>query len=952
MKEVAFNTKFAQTIKRVTGWPDDWIFGDETKPELFEGSTKSPDVLLALPQHPPVIVECKFDESSADPVNDARNKLGLLLSDKAGWSAGSVVKSTVAVFYPPGANQWKEKEVISRFIEGNEKLRWKFITGKYSPDAILWPKQGWLQGTVSDFSESITKTAASSDTIIKASQKAAAAISSAATLMLKSLDKHPDEVERICQLMGAPGFPETGMRIAGVVWFDALLMLNELNRVGVSDKNTSSCRDTNGDVSPKSIHQTWNSILDTNYQSVFQPATETFPKVSSPATFKQSYTVLVNAVESIEQMLLGKVASVGGEIFARVIESDQRKKSAAFYTRPEAAEFLAFATLSSRANLPTDYRDWRIADFACGTGILLRAGYRRLRQFAAAEQAPLNIFHARMMEEGLCGLDIAPIAVHLTATGLVGLQPEVSYDDTNIGVLPVGLKRKQVFTGSVELLNRDSKVPNPQLFTSHYDATRGQDNNKISVLKAEDESFDAILMNPPYSRSRGGQAAFDLSGITEQERELVQNRVKYLKQNTCGDMKAGLSSIFTAIADRKLKPNGRIGIVLPSTAAAQGSYKKMRKMFEENYSDIIAVYCDNEPMSADTGMGEMILLARKGKSGRQGIGYVSLDKPFFSASAATEIARNVNDVMAQAPLGNSGVLNVGGDRVGSWYVAPLTGLTWGGVGMEGLLGLYFSAVNLAHGIISINGLQQDLTRFPTTTIGDLFNVGPSHDLIGHPVGGDPRGAFEFHERDYQNPQRESNHLSLWKTDNTSQVNILVDPTHYGIKYGNNTEINARISEKSKLFYQRNMRWTSQKILVAATLQPTLGSSAWAPLRGGNELTNFAFSVWANSIFGFVNHWLQAGRQQLGRSRTQIEDIQNLRCPDFNETGILDRTESVLSSRDTLFGGAFNRANLAHQDPHRRELNRITAHILGIPKEHQDSISQWFADKWVLEPSVR
>jgi len=33
---------------------------------------------------------------------------------------------------------------------------------------------------------------------------------------------------------------------------------------------------------------------------------------------------------------------------------------------------------------------------------------------------------------------------------------------------------------------------------------------------------------------------------------------------------------------------------------------------------------------------------------------------------------------------------------------------------------------------------------PMTTVGELFEVGPTHDLIGYPAGGDPRAAFTLH----------------------------------------------------------------------------------------------------------------------------------------------------------------------------------------------------------------
>jgi len=57
-------------------------------------------------------------------------------------------------------------------------------------------------------------------------------------------------------------------------------------------------------------------------------------------------------------------------------------------------------------------------------------------------------------------------------------------------------------------------------------------------------------------------------------------------------------------------------------------------------------------------------------------------------------------------------------------------------------GLAVAADNLAHGRLDFLGTSVEL---PTgmTTLGEMFRVGPTHDLIGHLHGGDGRGAFEL-----------------------------------------------------------------------------------------------------------------------------------------------------------------------------------------------------------------
>ncbi len=565
-----------------------------------------------------------------------------------------------------------------------------------------------------------------------------------------------------------------------------------------------------------------------------------------------------------------------------------------------------------------------------------------------------------MMESGLCGLDINPIAVHLTAAGIVGLQPETAYHDTNIGGMKLGKTKTapagtdDVRCGSIELLDKDSSQQH--LLTYDFSQLRGSqpvEGGDINRVSAEDKSFDAVLMNPPYSGTRGGHKAYDLPGITVSDRMLLLKRDARLSKGTCRDKKAGMSTAFAAIADRKIKDGGKVGLILPLTAAAAGSFRKMRAMFEECYRDVIAAaFGGDGSISADTNMGEMTLFARKGNSGREGVGYVHIDAPLASANAGAEIARAMVGVLDKAKPGDFGPLIVGEDQVGSFYAAPPAspGSPWYGVGMESLMGFYPDAHNLITGVVSKEGIR--LVAFPMTTIGELFEeVGPTHHLIGHLVGREPIGAFTIHERIPGQLGRETTHLSLWAADGGGKVTILTEPTHYGEIYRRDKTA-REIARKTDLFYQRNMSWTSQKILTAVTAEPVLGGSVWAPLRGGSEITRFAFAVWANSIFGFVNHWAVGSRQHTGRTRTQIGDIRRIPCPNFTDPKLAARAEPYLERRDDLFGMELEPAVYADCDDNRRKLDLAAADILGVPAKHREKTAAWFAKHWTAEPKVR
>lgn len=755
--------------------------------------------------------------------------------------------------------------------------------------------------------------------------------------------------------------------VASIIWLDAMIMLDELCSAGATKHGTHKCLDSKGNIDPVKLIAAWESVLDTNYESVFRPAILVLPDTIPPNKLKKVFTRLHQQAHDIAMSNLGETASIGGEIYAKALGIGQRKRTAAYYTRPEVAEYLAVMTIPDVDEMPEDVETWRVADFACGTGTLLRAAYRRLRQFALAKQTPIQDFHKHMMQSGLCGLDISIIASHLTTTGLVSLQPEVSYKDTSIGAMPVG-KRKgapsvdidSVATGSLELAVEKA----PRMFFDSYVATQGEqisENSKPEPrrLDADNESFDAVIMNPPYSRTRKDQVMFDIAGLTQNEIRLAQNRTQRKIRPKCGgSMKAGLGSLFTHISDMKLKHGGRLGLVLPLSMAAQGSWRETRELIAQNYSDITITYFSSAPkgkevsMSADTNMGEMMLTARKGDKGRTGIVYACIFEPFSFASQAAETARALLSGLNGRKPGDHGGISMAEDHVGNWYWEPSTEGIWSGAGATQITTFLSQADRLIKGLLETTTKSHN--SFPVSRIGKIFEVGPSHDSIGHPSGGDGRGVFVMYEYDPQKPEKTSDDLSLWHTGSDRYTSIKVaDPTHYGTEQSNMaTKAAARRAEKTDLFIHKGPRWTSQKILVAKTEQKMLGGNAWAGLRHDDEDVKFAFAVWANSVFGFVSHWMQTGRQQGGRSLGKIGDIEQLVCPDFTKSELKNRAQRVRRDYPDLLVNTLREANQASNDTAREEINIAAGVILGMSEKDAKQASKDLATKWCQEPSVK
>lgn len=201
MDEKNCNYEFGEALKRVTDWG---LQLQAEKPGLFRSSTKQADLFLDKPKFPPVVFECKFAESGGDPAVDVKQKLGLTCSDKCVHCVGADVGFGVAVKYPLGVKDWDTAEVAKKFVEEGERVAWKFVRGPNPNAADEWPKRGWLEGTISDLAESVSRTVATAEEIAEVSDAAVRSILDAARVLASKLENHPEEAQRIAAVMGLP----------------------------------------------------------------------------------------------------------------------------------------------------------------------------------------------------------------------------------------------------------------------------------------------------------------------------------------------------------------------------------------------------------------------------------------------------------------------------------------------------------------------------------------------------------------------------------------------------------------------------------------------------------------------------------------------------------------------------------------------------------------------------
>lgn len=218
------------------------------------------------------------------------------------------------------------------------------------------------------------------------------------------------------------------------------------------------------------------------------------------------------------------------------------------------------------------------------------------------------------------------------------------------------------------------------------------------------------------------------------------------------------------------------------------------------------------------------------------------------------------------------------------------------------------------------------------TIEEIFDVGPTHHLIGHRNGNEPIGAFEFHpvvsDTDAIGVDR-----ALWEADASKQRSLRLLPTHKGLAppgVGSVDDRDTIRATAATLFYARNFRWTSQSLLAGTTPQPTLGGRAWTALGHPDTRVRKAFALWCNSTLGLVVHWTQGQRTQHGRSTTQIGALRKIPCPRLER--LSDAALDMAAARfDVLSHKNLLPAKDATKDPVRAEIDEVVSAMFELHK---------------------
>lgn len=958
--ETAFNTELAIALRgKHPRWADR-IGAEQTG--VFEGhSGLRPDIVIQHPGGAPVIVETEF-EPAPTVEDDARARLGMVIA-----ATGDEVEQTIAVRVPGGlrGDQGHLAEHIA-----TAQFDYCVLTHREGEpdDPVRWPASGWLSGGIDEIAGLIEQTALSERRIAEGMRILEDGVGQAAARLRSDLvDTHPDVLTRIAGALHQEDGEQTS-RMAMAIVANALTVHTAI--AGKYEIRTlDELRGARGQLLKSGVLTAWRDILEINYWPIFSIASEVLLTIPN-GTAQRVLDRLHEVAAELDGIGATSTQDLAGQMFGRLITD--RKFLATFYTLPSSAALLAELAVS---RLDVDWADaeavkqLRIADLACGTGVLLSAAYRAVasrHRRAGGDDAEL---HQAMMEEALIGADIMPAATHLTASMLSSAHPTVTFGNTQIHTMPYGRQGKEaggaIAIGSLDLIESDKML---SLFSTGPTVVSGTGEDEeaegFKELVLPMASADLVIMNPPFTRPTNHESGHDVPvpsfagfATSTDEQQAMSTALKTIRgrlSEPAGDGNAGLASNFIDLAHQKVRPGGVLALVLPLTVISGESWSAARRLMACHYRDVEVITLATtgqwaRAFSADTGMGEALIVGiRRNQAAEMDEAdadalYVDLRQRPRSTVDAAEIAR----VIAQLPNHDTGSIRSGDDEVGSYIRASLAD---GGSASLREPDVAAAALGLPRGALHLPRLPEP---FPVAiaTLDDLGERGLVHrDISGDErnKSGMPRGPLDvvFHL------EGRSTYPTLWGHDADRERRLVVEPDGEGrVRPGSDAQAVGVWETATRLHFTLDFRLNSQSLAACLTPKPSIGGRAWPNFTvDGDARREEALALWANTTLGLISFWWVAGRQQQGRAILTITGLPSLPVLDVRE---LDARQLGIAERifEDFRNWTFLPANEAYRDDTRKALDQaVLCELLGLPESILEPLDV-LREQWCAEPTV-
>jgi hypothetical protein len=946
--------------------------------DVLKGSGKRPDILITEPNVCPVILETEI-LPTISVESDARQRLGGHLTP-----SGRRVLSSLAIRLPARLRDFSGQPLKNEIINASD-FEMALYTGESPESCTRWPRNGWIHGTVTDLSILIQSASVPPAVVEEAANKLVEGVSEAAALLSDMAIAHPGAIKKICEELRQQDGEQT-RRMATTILANALVFHESLARGEGDLYNVRTLDEFKGKrgVIKSEMLEDWKRILKVNYWPIFDIARRIL-EVIPIDTAKPLLDRLVTTAGELVANHMMRSHDLTGAVFQRLIAD--RKFLAAYYTHPASAALLVELAINTDKtpgngswSKDNDVTSLRIADFACGTGTLLSAAYRRISQLHESSGGDAEMIHSAMMSLALVGCDVLPAAAHLTASMLAGAHPTIKYSGSSIMTVGYGPREGGgVALGSLDLLDPQRAFDIIAITARAAEGMGEKEKDAWSALPHA--SFDLVIMNPPFTRDTSHEGVkttvpnpmFAAFGFKEEEQHEMAKAAQKLLRGTSAHGNAGEASAFLVLADRKLKNGGTLAMVMPLSLMSGESWEESRRLLRKSYDDLIILSIagagDNDmSFSADTGMAECLVIGHKTgqKSGRAM--FVVLDErpssTMTGSIAAIQIQRLKEGKLRKledGPLGGS-LFYFGDDVIGYAMDAPLPEAgPWNMVRLKDGALAQVAYQMTGHSSMWLPGMAKKIALpVSITTVSAIGKIGPiSRDINGNTPDGGIRGPFQI---EAIKSKSAPTYPILYAHNAARERCMEFEADSEGfIRKGRNPEEDKFAQDKAAKIWETaahchfnvDFRFNSQSTGMQFTSKKSIGGRAWPSIKMDSAGQEKALVLWSNSSLGLLLRWWHSNKQQSGRGSIGVSALALLPVLDVTKL-----SKEALAKAVAIFDETKQKelrpVNEIAQDAVRAEIDtRLVTEVLGFSPEvaAPDGPLALLRQKLALEPSI-
>ena len=918
IREEAVNTLLAQLLRDQ---------GIAARAERRSGGS-APDVRVTLKTGDSVLLECKW-EDSAHQLKDQLDQRLQQFPDALG---------VIGVLYPEGL---KYLDDTREGLENAGDLEW-WLHGSRGQAAEEYQQRFGYIADIADQLRVLPLELEGTDRVIAAAAVVEYAVEQAA----RQLATHARISRRVADIVAKTDQENDrakALRIGCLVVFNALAF--QLRLASADDAAPTVSEAWRDGVA--GLFKAWRYICDTiDYVPVFDLAASILD-ILTDGPIDLHEPVISPLLKAIEDTNRLEGHDLAGRLFHTLLTD--AKFTGAYYTSVPAATLLTRLVFQDWPK-GVDWSDHEfpaslnVADLACGTGTLLMAvaveAERRHTEAGGQNSAAL---HQAMVEQALHGYDVQLSAVHFAATSLAMLNPNIQFDRMNLYIMPLGADGDNVSLGSLDFLGETEAAVQFALSPISMGASgrtirdagrvygggsRGVQQEEIATLP----DLDLAIMNPPFTRSVGGNLLFGT--LPAAERRKLQNELSRRLRSRPATATAGLGAAFVAAASPKLRPGeGRLALVLPATVCTGPSWQQTRALIERDFVlDMVIV--SHDPLrwnfSDSTDLSEALLIAtrRPAKNGGSGTAadhrttFVNLWQNPNGVLDAHRMAQAIADTTPASIEGTgTALVEIDGQHVGELVSIPeskLFGKKWAGVQFA-RADLTRSALRLLDdGEVWVPG-EAATNNVPLCGLGAIGDIGPDRRRL---VDGFDRTTSQTAYAMVEGHDTEQRKSLVCTSD--TYLSPLVNP-----KGGQRPGYGEHLWQQSGRLLVAERLWLNTTRVMAMRADTRVLSNVWWPIKIEDVLHEKALAVWMNSSLGLLTIMSERTSTRGGWVGIKKADLEQL--PVLDVRAISDSQLQALAKLfDDMTEEEFERLPGMANCPARRALDDGISAILGLP----------------------